>query len=219
MVAATKRRKKTSLFGALVKTKNRIGNRINETIAMIPYGPLMLTTIGALILRLSFFFTFFDIFLLTLTILLSIAVYIKTENKIDAGIKKIVTKWGVYPVLLLTIVGALLLELSIAPAQALFFNEAEQWALNTAFGGNVPQSVKDTISLVFNVLRFLFLIYIGIAIVKVVNAAREDEDWKSLAKQPGIILMAVLLGDALTKLVIGGGTSTTASGGGGTPVQ
>ncbi len=67
MVAATKRRKKTSLFGALVKTKNRIGNRINETIAMIPYGPLMLTTIGALILRLSFFFTFFDIFLLTLS--------------------------------------------------------------------------------------------------------------------------------------------------------
>ncbi len=137
--------------------------------------------------------------------------YIKTENKIDAGIKKIVTKWGVYPVLLLTIVGALLLELSIAPAQAMFFNEAEKWALDTAFGGNVPQSVKDTISLVFNVLRFLFLIYIGIAIVKVVNAAREDEDWKSLAKQPGIILMAVLLGDALTKLVVGGGTSTNSA--------
>ncbi len=217
MVAHTKRRKKTSLFGALVKSKNRIGNRINETIAMIPYGPLMVTTVGALILRLSFFFSFFDIFLLTAMILLTIAVYIKTEKKIDDGLKKIVTKCGVYPVLILTIVGALLLELSITPAEALFFQRAEQWAKDEAFGENVSPEVKTTISLVFNVLRFMFLVYIAIAIVKVINAAREDEDWKALAKQPAIILLAVLLGDSLSTLVIGGTPPT--GGGGGTPVE
>lgn len=67
---------------------------------------------------------------------------------------------------------------------------------------------STVIPLIFNVLRGLFLLYLGIALVKVINAAREDEDWKQLARTPLIILIAVTMGDVLAGLIIGNGTPT-----------
>jgi hypothetical protein len=70
--------------------------------------------------------------------------------------------------------------------------------------GVFPQG-GNAIPLVFNVLRGLFLLYLAISIVQVVQAGRNDEDWKTLARTPLIILIAVVLGDVLTGFIIGTG--------------
>ncbi|MBP5974191.1 hypothetical protein HW132_15945 [Brasilonema sp. CT11] len=62
----------------------------------------------------------------------------------------------------------------------------------------------EAITLVFNVLRGLFLLYLGISLVKVIQAARQDEDWQNLARTPMIILIAMTMGDVLANLIIGG---------------
>jgi hypothetical protein len=41
--------------------------------------------------------------------------------------------------------------------------------------------------------------------VKVVQAARQDEDWQNLARTPLIILIAITMGDLLSQFIIGGG--------------
>jgi hypothetical protein len=42
---------------------------------------------------------------------------------------------------------------------------------------NFGAATGDAIPLVFNVLRGLFLLYVGISLVRVINGARQDEDW------------------------------------------
>ncbi len=85
------------------------------------------------------------------------------------------------------------------PASAQFFGQAEQWMT-----GQFPQG-GQVIPLVFNVLRGLFILYLGISLVRVVQAARNDEDWQNLARTPLIILIAVTMGDLLSQFIIGGG--------------
>jgi hypothetical protein len=85
------------------------------------------------------------------------------------------------------------------PASAQFFGQAEQWMT-----GQFPQG-GEVIPLVFNVLRGLFILYLGISLVKVVQAARQDEDWQNLARTPLIILIAITMGDLLSQFIIGGG--------------
>ena len=65
-----------------------------------------------------------------------------------------------------------LITLLAYPAQAQFFGGAETW-MTTNFG----TAAGDAIPLVFNVLRGLFLLYVGISLVRVINSARNDEDW------------------------------------------
>ncbi|MEA5447134.1 hypothetical protein VB780_01035 [Leptolyngbya sp. CCNP1308] len=65
-----------------------------------------------------------------------------------------------------------LITLLAYPAQAQFFGDAETW-MTTNFG----TAAGDAIPLVFNVLRGLFLLYVGISLVRVINSARNDEDW------------------------------------------
>ncbi|ESA34126.1 hypothetical protein N836_18520 [Leptolyngbya sp. Heron Island J] len=84
------------------------------------------------------------------------------------------------------------------PAQAQFFGDAESW-MQTNFGADTG----DAIPLVFNVLRGLFLLYVGISLVRVINSARQDEDWQTIARTPLIIIIAVTAGDILTTLITG----------------
>ena len=84
------------------------------------------------------------------------------------------------------------------PAQAQFFGGAETW-MTTNFG----TAAGDAIPLVFNVLRGLFLLYVGISLVRVINSARNDEDWQTIARTPLIIIIAVTAGDVLTTLITG----------------
>lgn len=85
------------------------------------------------------------------------------------------------------------------PASAQFLNGAQNW-MQSQF----PQG-QQVIPLVFNVLRGLFLLYLAISLIGVVQAARQDQDWQTLARTPLIILMTVTLGDVLVGFIIGGG--------------
>ena len=91
-----------------------------------------------------------------------------------------------------------LITLLAYPAQAQFFGDAETW-MTTNFG----TAAGDAIPLVFNVLRGLFLLYVGISLVRVINSARNDEDWQTIARTPLIIIIAVTAGDVLTSLITG----------------
>ncbi|WP_414620885.1 hypothetical protein [Calothrix sp. CCY 0018] len=99
-----------------------------------------------------------------------------------------------------------LLDALSTPAQAQFFQNAETWMTGQFTGAG------EAIPLVFNVLRGLFLIYLGISLVKVIQSARENEDWQNLARTPMIILIAVTIGDVLANLIIGGGGGAAPGG-------
>jgi hypothetical protein len=87
-------------------------------------------------------------------------------------------------------------------AQAQFFKKAEEY-VTTKLAAGAPGADK-AVELIFAVLRGLFLIYLGISIVRIVQAARNDQDWQDLARTPLIILIAVVLGDVLSGFIIGG---------------
>lgn len=84
------------------------------------------------------------------------------------------------------------------PLFAQFFQVAEDFFLTT-----FPDA-GDVVPLVFGVIRALFLVYIAVSLVRVVQSARNDDDWQQLARAPMIIVMAVVIGDVLASLVIGG---------------
>jgi type IV secretory pathway TrbD component len=108
----------------------------------------------------------------------------------------------------LTVLGTfLLIDALSTPAKAQFFQSAESWMTGQFTGAG------DAIILSFNVLRGLFILYLGISLVRVVQGARQDEDWTNLARTPMIILIAVTMGDILSNLIIGGGGGTGTGGG------
>ncbi|RUT04620.1 hypothetical protein DSM106972_041890 [Dulcicalothrix desertica PCC 7102] len=93
------------------------------------------------------------------------------------------------------------------PAQAQFFKRAEDF-----FRNNLTQGTSNTtnaagtqaaISLIFNVLRALYLLYIAVALIGVINAVRRDDDWQNIARTPLLVVIAVTIADVLTGFVIG----------------
>ncbi len=126
----------------------------------------------------------------------------KEANKLLTNFEKLQRKMGMnlYGILLTIVAVIFMLDFAAAPASAQFLNNAETW-MTSAFTG----ISADAIKLVFNVLRGLFLVYLGISLVRIVNAARNDEDWQNLARTPLIIAVTVVIGDILSGLVTGGG--------------
>ncbi|MDJ0620018.1 MAG: hypothetical protein QNJ63_25305 [Calothrix sp. MO_192.B10] len=109
-------------------------------------------------------------------------------------------------------IGAILslfwLDYFAAPAQAQFFNKAENFfKTNLTQGATDAGGTETAVSLVFNVLRAIFLLYIAISLIGVVNAVRKDEDWQSVARTPLLVVIAVVVADVLTGFVIGDGGS------------
>jgi len=98
-------------------------------------------------------------------------------------------------------------SLSVAPdpVHAQFFQSTQVWMGNVFKPtGNAASAVNtDVIALIFNVLRGLFVIYLGIALVRVIQAARNDDDWQQLARTPLIIVVAVTIGDVLASIITG----------------
>ena len=94
-----------------------------------------------------------------------------------------------------------ILDLASAPANAQFFQPAQTW-MEGAFAG----IDADVVALFFNVLRAIFLLYLGISIVKVIDGARNNEDWQNLARTPFIIVVAVVAADIITTMIVGGAT-------------
>jgi hypothetical protein len=106
------------------------------------------------------------------------------------------------PVLLLGIaigfVIGLLLIFTVEPAQAQFFNRTQTWMT-----GAIPGIDTGLVALIFNVLRALFVIYLGIGLVKVIQSARNDDDWQQMARTPLILVVTVTMGDILAGIITG----------------
>ncbi len=111
-------------------------------------------------------------------------------------------RWTVALQILVGIVSiTMLLLYSATPAEAAFFQKAEEF-----FKSNFAQGVQgaDTaVSLVFNVLRAIFLLYIAVALIGVLNAFRQDQDFQSAARTPLLVVVVAVIADVLTGVIIG----------------
>lgn len=128
----------------------------------------------------------------------------KQTQALLTNFEKIQRRWGVnlYAILFAFLSVVFLLDFASSPAEAQFFNNAQTW-MNGAFGNAGNGQTQAVIELFFNVLRGLFLLYIGISLVSIVQAARNDEDWQTLARTPLIIVLSVFVGDLVTGLITG----------------
>ena len=93
------------------------------------------------------------------------------------------------------------------PANAQFFKKAENF-FTTSFqpteGGAADMTLA--IALVFNIFRALVILYLGVALIGVVEKMRKDEDWQTAARAPLIILVVLTMGDTLSGVIIGPGS-------------
>lgn len=115
--------------------------------------------------------------------------------KLFSSARKAQVQLEVVPII---ICAAFLVTSWSAPTQAQFFGNAQTW-MEQQF----PQAGQGTVALMFNVLRGLFLLYLGISIVKVIQAQRQDDDWQNMARTPLIIFIAMTLGDILATTITG----------------
>lgn len=112
--------------------------------------------------------------------------------------------FALVPVAVLTTI--YILSWNAEPAQAAFFSSTESW-MNSSFGGSGGLST-ELVALIFNVLRAIFVIYLGISLARIISSARNDEDWTTLARTPLIVLVTVVLGDLLANFITGAGGTT-----------
>lgn len=110
---------------------------------------------------------------------------------------------GLQIIAIAIILTAFWLDYFAAPAQAQFFGKAEDFFQNTLTQGSTDSGTRAAVSLVFNVLRALYLLYIAVALIGVVNAVRKDEDWQNVARTPLLVVVAVTIADVLTGFIIG----------------
>lgn len=162
---------------------------------------LMGTTGAAMIVSMSVH----NILLGGLMIATAIAIALpKQSQALLTNFEQIQRKYGVnlYAVLFTILTVVCLLDFAAAPADAQFFNNAQTWMTNT-FGNAGNGQTQAVVELFFNVLRGLFLLYVGISLVRIAQAARNDEDWQTLARTPLIIVLSVFVGDLVTGLITG----------------
>jgi hypothetical protein len=128
----------------------------------------------------------------------------KQSQALLTNFEQIQRKYGVnlYAVLFTILTVVCVLDFAAAPADAQFFNNAQTWMTNT-FGNAGNGQTQAVVELFFNVLRGLFLLYVGISLVRIAQAARNDEDWQTLARTPLIIVLSVFVGDLVTGLITG----------------
>ncbi|BBD62899.1 hypothetical protein NIES2109_57490 (plasmid) [Nostoc sp. HK-01] len=108
---------------------------------------------------------------------------------------------NIYGILFALLSVVFMLDFAAAPANAQFFQQAQDWITNTGFGGALNPDTGATVVGIFNILRILFLLYIAVSVVNVIQAVRRDEDWASAARTPLIILVGVFGADFLTTLI------------------
>jgi hypothetical protein len=129
-----------------------------------------------------------------------VALLPKEANSLLSNFEKWQRKYGIniYTILFCLVGAVFTIDMMAAPANAQFMQNAEDFFLEYFEG------VDETIiQYVFAVLRGLFLIYLGIGLIRVVQAARNDEDWQTVARTPIIVALTVVVGDILAGLVTG----------------
>lgn len=92
------------------------------------------------------------------------------------------------------------------PAQAQFLEAAETGALQivTGLGGGGGENLTGIIEFIFGALRLLLVIYMAIALIQIVNAARQGEEWKDLMRTPLMVILVVVVGDFIAGVIFGG---------------
>lgn len=124
-------------------------------------------------------------------------------NEFLAKSEKKQRKYGIniYAILFALLTIVFLLDFSAAPANAQFFQAAEDWVKQTGFANAGNTDTIGTVTGIFNILRILFLLYIAVSVVNVIQAVRRDEDWASASRTPLVILTGVFAADFLTTLI------------------
>jgi hypothetical protein len=101
------------------------------------------------------------------------------------------------------------------PAQAIFLSGLEQYLTNIAqqsSTGGTSSIDPQAIALVFNAIRGVFLLLVGVAALFAYNQAQQGNDWRPIATQAGLAIGIILTIDVITFLFIGNGTGTTTGG-------
>ncbi len=80
------------------------------------------------------------------------------------------------------------------PAHAQFLQNAEVFFAAGANTFGLGPQVALLISLIFWIIRGAFVIGVAIALLPAIQAAREGEEWRSLAKTPMLVVGIVLAG-------------------------
>ncbi|NJN07542.1 MAG: hypothetical protein HC815_05945 [Richelia sp. RM1_1_1] len=133
-----------------------------------------------------------------------VALMPRQANSILVNFDKLQRKYRIdINTILFCVIGTIfLLDMVSAPANAQFMNNAETFFKDANYFGDVAAS--PVIGFIFAILRGLFLLYLGISLVQVVQKARNDEDWQTIARTPIIVAITVVVGDVLAGLVVGG---------------
>lgn len=161
---------------------------------------LMAVTSGLMIVDISLHnLVMFSLMFLTAIVLM----LPKEANALLLNFEKLQRKYGIniYTILFFVVSTLFIIDFASAPASAQFMNNAETFFRNTTY---FPGINAQVVGFIFAILRGLFLIYLGIALVRIVQAARNDEDWQILARTPIIVAVTVVIGDILAGLIVGG---------------
>ena len=129
-------------------------------------------------------------------------------------------KYGPASLLFLSALAFFWIVIMSDSANAQFFKNAETW-MKTNFGKAIggggggaggAGGGGDVIALVFNVLRAIYILYLGVELVKCIKAAQQDQDWQTLARTPLIIVVSITIADIVSTLILGPGTGGGAGG-------
>jgi hypothetical protein len=124
---------------------------------------------------------------------------------ISTGYGRRLNRWGLNPAMVtgcaLGLIGGAILSIGLLePAHAQFFTNIEEFLGTLAEG---TEGAENMISLVMNTIRGLFIIYMLFSLVQVINAVRQGEEWKDLAKTPFLILCIGTISDVLAGAIAG----------------
>ena len=102
--------------------------------------------------------------------------------------------------------GGVLFSALFSPAHAQFLQAAEEAATNLTAGlGGGTADITPVITFIFGALRLLLIVYMAVALIQIVNAARQGEEWKDLVRTPLLVILVVIIGDFIAALIVGGG--------------
>ena len=68
---------------------------------------------------------------------------------------------------------------------------------------SLDDALDGIIEFIFGALRLLLVIYMAIALIQIVNAARQGEEWKDLMRTPLLVILVVVIGDFIAGVIFG----------------
>jgi riboflavin transporter FmnP len=102
-------------------------------------------------------------------------------------------------------IGAIALTLNtVTPAHAIFLSGMEEFVtqLATDSAGGGEGISEESIGLVFNVIRAIFLLLVAAAALFAYNQAQQGNDWRPIATQVGLAFGIVLGLDVITAIFV-----------------